>query len=232
MRTGIEALNVYGGRACLDVATLARARGIDGARFQNLLLKEKTVALNFEDAVSFAVNAAKPLVQPTDKIELLIVATESGIDFGKPVSAYVHHYLGLGRNCRNFEVKHACYAGTAGLQMADAFIRSNSSPGAKALVITTDAARPIPNTYAEPSQGAAAVAMVISADPVVLDLEPGANGYYGYEVMDSCRPAADIETASSSLSFAIPTPAVSKGLASAGRICSRAAKAPVASEKR
>jgi polyketide biosynthesis 3-hydroxy-3-methylglutaryl-CoA synthase-like enzyme PksG len=201
VRTGIEALNVYGGRAYLDVATLARARGLDGPRFQNLLLKEKTVALNFEDAVSFAVNAAKPLVDKLNQIELLIVATESGIDFGKPVSAYVHHYLGLSRNCRNFEVKHACYGGTAALQMADAFIRSNVAPGAKALVITTDAARPIPHTYAEPSQGAAAVAMLISANPVILELEAGANGYYGYEVMDSCRPTAEIETGDADLSL-------------------------------
>jgi polyketide biosynthesis 3-hydroxy-3-methylglutaryl-CoA synthase-like enzyme PksG len=201
MRTGIEALNVYGGRAFLDVDTLARARGLDGARFQNLLLKQKTVALNFEDAVSFAVNSAKPLIQADNQIELLIVATESGIDFGKPVSAYVHHHLGLSRNCRNFEIKHACYGGTAALQMANAFIRSNAAPGAKALVITTDAARPIPHTYAEPSQGAAAVAMLVSANPVLLELEAGASGYYGYEVMDSCRPTAEIETGDADLSL-------------------------------
>src|SRR5690242_13907385 len=85
--------------------------------------------------------------------------------------------------------------------MAVAFVRSNAAPGAKALVITTDVARPIPNTYAEPSQGAAGVAMLVGTNPVALELELGAAGYYGYEVMDSCRPSPDVETGDADLSL-------------------------------
>src|SRR5438067_2346685 len=206
MKIGIEALNIYTGRASLEVERLVHARDLNAKRFENLLMKRKTVSLNFEDPVSFAVNAAKPLVDAIPdaekrRIELLIVATESGIDFGKAMSTYVHHYLGLNRNCRSFEVKHACYAGTAALQMAAGFVRSNVAPGAKALVITTDVARPIPNTYAEPSQGAAGVAMLVGTDAVTLVLEPCAAGYYGFEVMDSCRPSPDIETGDADLSL-------------------------------
>jgi polyketide biosynthesis 3-hydroxy-3-methylglutaryl-CoA synthase-like enzyme PksG len=206
LAVGIEALNVYGGRAYLDVGMLAQARGLDPARFQNLLMKRKTVALNFEDPVSFAVNAAKPLIDrlaaaERDRIELLIVCTESGIDFGKAMSSYVHHYLGLRRNCRTFEVKHACYGGTAGFQMAVAYVLSGMSPGAKALVITTDIARPIPHTYTEPSQGAAAVAMLIGDRPTVMEMEVKAHGVHGYEVMDSFRPSAEIETGDADLSL-------------------------------
>jgi len=62
LRAGIEDLSLYAGRAFLDVARLAQARGLDLARMQNLLMKQKSVALPFEDAVSFAVNAAKPVV--------------------------------------------------------------------------------------------------------------------------------------------------------------------------
>lgn len=203
---GIDALHVYPGRARLDVNRLAQARGLDSQRFQNLLLREKTVALPFEDPVSFAVNAAWPLLRSLtqaerERIELLIVATESGLDFGKAISAYVHHYLQLGRHCRNFEVKQACYGGTAAVQMAAAWLRGAAPPDAQALVITTDVARPIPHTYAEPAQGAAAVAMLLSRQPRLLTLEPGANGYYGYEVMDSCRPTAEIETGDADLSL-------------------------------
>src|SRR5258706_16261480 len=102
-------MNVYAGRVFLDVAKLAAARGLDLLRFQNLLMKRKSVAVNFEDPVSYAVNAAKPVVDrlsPEQKrrIELLILCTESGIDFGKAMSSYVHHYLGLSRTCRTFEV--------------------------------------------------------------------------------------------------------------------------------
>jgi len=203
---GIDALNIYPGRAVLDVNRLAQARGLDTQRFQNLLLHQKTVALPFEDPVSFAVNAAQPVLNrltpaERERIELLIVATESGLDFGKAMSTYVHHYLQLSRHCRNFEVKHACYGGTAAVQMAAAWLRGAAPAGAKALVITTDVARPIPHTYAEPSQGAAAVAMLLSRDPRLLTLEPGAQGYYGYEVMDSCRPTAEIETGDADLSL-------------------------------
>jgi polyketide biosynthesis 3-hydroxy-3-methylglutaryl-CoA synthase-like enzyme PksG len=206
-RAGIEAIGVYAGRAVLDVGRLAEARGLDTARFRNLLMRRKSVALPVEDPVSFAVNAAKPMLDrlpPAERatIRLLIVATESGIDFGKAMSSYVHHHLGLTRNCRTFEVKHACFGGTAALQTATSFVRDQEAAmsAARALVITTDVARPIPHTYAEPSQGAAAIAMLVGPEPRLLELESCA-GSYGYEVMDSCRPTPDIETGDPDLSL-------------------------------
>src|SRR5687767_10657625 len=133
---GIEAMNVFGGSAVLDVERLAEHRKLDRTRFDNLLMKEKAVALPYEDAVTFAVNAAKPLVdalspEERNRIELVITCSESGVDFGKSMSTYVHHYLGLNRNCRLFELKQACYSGTAGFQMAVNFILAQTSPGAK-----------------------------------------------------------------------------------------------------
>lgn len=116
---GIEAINVFGGTAYLDVMQLAQHRQLDTSRFENLLMKEKAVALPYEDPVTCGVNAAKPLVDALAeaekaRIEMLITCTESGIDFGKSISTYIHHYLELNRNCRLFELKNACYAGTAG----------------------------------------------------------------------------------------------------------------------
>lgn len=46
---GIEAINVFGGTAYLDVMQLAEYRNLDPARFENLLMKEKAVALPYED---------------------------------------------------------------------------------------------------------------------------------------------------------------------------------------
>ena len=99
VHVGIEAMNVFGGSAYLDVRKLAEHRNLDVTRFNNLLMKEKTVSLPYEDPVSFAVNAAKPIVDALspaekDRIELIITCTESGIDFGKSMSTYIHHYLG------------------------------------------------------------------------------------------------------------------------------------------
>lgn len=66
---GIEAMNVFGGTAYLDVMDLARHRNLDIPRFENLLMKQKAVALPFEDPVTFAVNAAKPVVDALSEEE-------------------------------------------------------------------------------------------------------------------------------------------------------------------
>lgn len=207
MRVGIESINPYCGQASLDIRTLFGARGLESERFENLMMVEKSVGLPCEDPVTNAVNAAKPILDTlSDKernsIELLITATESGLDFGKSLSTYIHDHLNLSRNCRLFEIKQACYGGTAALQMAANFIASNVSPGAKALIIATDVARAAAkSTYAEPSQGVASVAMLVGQQPDILELDFGANGYHSYEVMDTCRPEPEIETGDSDLSL-------------------------------
>nr|AAW33975.1 PedP [symbiont bacterium of Paederus fuscipes] len=217
MPVGIEAMNLYGGSAFVDVMELAVYRKHDLSRFDNLLMKQKTVALPYEDSVSFAINAAQPLIDTLsetekERIELLITCSESGIDFGKSISTYIHHYLGLNRNCRLFELKQACYSGTAGLQMAVNFIVSKVSPGAKALVIASDLSRFLVTRdeegeltmdwdFFEPSGGAGAIAMLVSEKPDIFELDIGANGYYTYEVMDTCRPIADSEAGNADLSL-------------------------------
>ncbi len=213
---GIEAINVFGGSAYLDVEKLANHRKLDMTRFTNLLMKEKTVALPYEDPITFGVNAAKPLIdalspEEKDRIEMVISCTESSFDFGKSMSTYFHKLLGLNRNCRLFELKNACYSGVAGLQMAVNFILSETSPGAKALVIATDVSRFMVVeggdaltqdwSFAEPSGGAGAVAMIVSDTPHVFQIDVGASGYYGYEVMDTCRPVPDSDAGDADLSL-------------------------------
>ncbi|KAB7619601.1 hydroxymethylglutaryl-CoA synthase family protein [Alkalilimnicola sp. S0819] len=211
---GIEAMNVYGGAACLDVRELCTHRGLDMPRFENLLMQEKTVALPYEDPVTFAVNAARPLLDALDeaergRIELVVACTESGMDFGKSLSTWLHRYLDLAPNCRLFEIKQACYSGAAGLQMAVNFLLSGTSPGAKALVVTTDISRfaladegAIEEwAYSEPSSGAGAVAMLVSDTPHVLRIDQGAYGNHAFEVMDTCRPGPDTEAGDADLSL-------------------------------
>lgn len=203
---GIEMMNVYGGTVCLDVKTLAEHRQLDTARFENLLMREKSVALPHEDVVSFAVNAARPILDAMsdaqkDRIEMLITCTESSFDFGKSASTYIHDLLGLNRNCRLFELKQACYSGTAGLQMAVNTVLSQTSPGAKVLVVAVDVSHfPVDEdtdastqdwAFIEPSSGAGAVAMLIGENPITFRMDVGANGFYGYEVNDTCRPLPD-----------------------------------------
>ncbi|GHC74421.1 polyketide biosynthesis 3-hydroxy-3-methylglutaryl-ACP synthase PksG [Nocardiopsis terrae] len=203
---GIEAVNAYCGETCIDVPALFAARDLDDARMDNLMMARKSVALHCEDAVSFAVNAAQPIVDSLTEdqlagVELLIVGTESGIDFGKSLATYVHHHLGLPRSCRLFEIKQACYSGTAAMQMAAAVVAASPREGTRALVISSDVARPVPHTYVEPSQGAGAVAVLIGDAPVVAEFDHGANGFHSYEVMDTCRPTPEAEAGDVDLSL-------------------------------
>lgn len=213
---GIEEINLYGGSVFVDIMELAIYRKHDIARFDNLLMKQKSIALPYEDPVSFAINAAKPIIDKLseaekDRIEMVITCSESGIDFGKSMSTYIHHYLHLNKNCRLFELKQACYSGTAGLQMAANFILSQVSPGAKVLVIATDLSRFLVTenqdtltmdwAFFEPSGGAGAIAMLISEYPKIFQLDIGANGYYSFEVMDTCRPSPDSEAGNTDLSL-------------------------------
>jgi polyketide biosynthesis 3-hydroxy-3-methylglutaryl-CoA synthase-like enzyme PksG len=213
---GIESINVFAGSAYVDVEKLARHRNLDVTRFANLLMKEKTVALPYEDPISFGMNAAKPLIdamtpEEKDRIEMVITCTESAFDFGKSMSTYFHKLLGLNRNCRLFEIKNACYSGVAGMQMAVNFVLSQTSPGAKALVIATDITRFMTVeggealsddwSFFEPSAGAGAVAMIVSDTPYIFQIDVGASGYYGFEVMDTCRPVPDSEAGDADLSL-------------------------------
>ncbi|MGW0803323.1 hydroxymethylglutaryl-CoA synthase family protein [Nonomuraea sp. NPDC002799] len=207
MAPGIEAINAYVGRAYTDVRALFDARGLDVNRFGNLMMEQRSVNLPCEDPVTNAVNAARPLVdaltqEEKDRIELLVVGTESGLDFGKPISTYIHHHLGLNPACRSFEVKHACYGGTAALQSAAAVVGASPIPGVKALAIATDAASgTAKSTYWEPSEGAGAVAMLVGEDARVLRLDPGASGYHTFEVMDTARPRHDTDAVDPDLSL-------------------------------
>lgn len=211
---GIEAMNVFGGASFINIEELAKHRHIDPSKYEKLLIKEKTVVLPYEDPVSYGVNAAKPIIdslseEEKNKIELLITCTESGIDFGKSISTYIHKYLKLKNNCRLFEIKGACYSGTAGFQMAVNFILSQVSTNAKALVIISDVSRfmSVQNgenidmdwNFFEPTSGAGSVAMLISNNPAIFKLDVGASGYYGYEVMDTCRPNVDGEAGDADL---------------------------------
>jgi polyketide biosynthesis 3-hydroxy-3-methylglutaryl-CoA synthase-like enzyme PksG len=108
-----------------------------------------------------------------------------------------------------FEVKQACYSGVVGLQMATNFILSQTSPNAKALVITSDISRfalDDPNAvqewaYSEPTSGAGAVAMLVSDKPNIFHLDHGAYGNHAFEVMDTCRPGPDTEAGDADLSL-------------------------------
>ncbi|HTY94816.1 MAG TPA: hydroxymethylglutaryl-CoA synthase [Steroidobacteraceae bacterium] len=197
MEVGIEKLWVYPCALSLEIAELCAARGLDAANFRGrLLCEQRSVMSPFEDVVTLAVNAALPMLDAADRdaIRLLIVATESAPDQEKPVSSWVHHYLGLRSDCRNFEVKHACYGATGALQVATGWLLSGLDPGAKALIVNADHALIGLEGPQEPVLGAGSMAALVSTQPRVVAFEPGWNGVHAHEVADIFRPAPGFET--------------------------------------
>jgi 3-hydroxy-3-methylglutaryl CoA synthase len=200
-QVGIDDLNVYAGTLRLEASELARGRGTNGADLERLQLVRRSVLAPIEDPVTLAVNAAWPVLEGVDRsrVRLLLVATESGVDFAKPLSSYVHEHLRLPPNCRHAELKHACYGGTIGLKLGCAWLQQN--PGALALVICTDMARKLFGDPAEAAEGVGATALLLSAEPRVLALGPRA-GVSTREIYDVMRPTPTQETIHASLSLA------------------------------
>jgi hydroxymethylglutaryl-CoA synthase len=190
---GLEALAFSVPQYYINLTDLAVARGIDPGKYTvGLGQREMAIATPCEDAVTLAAGAGRRLMSNFDldpgSIALLIVGTETGIDHSKPIASYLHELLGLSPLCRSFEIKHACYGGMAGLFTASQWTMSGCAAGKKALVIATDIARYGARAAGEPTQGAGAVAMLISDKPSLLEFATGGEGYYSKQVMDFWRP--------------------------------------------
>ncbi|MEU3047245.1 hydroxymethylglutaryl-CoA synthase [Streptomyces sp. NPDC006984] len=207
MGVGIRALHPYVGRMSVDIRSLYEARGHDMSRFGNLMMRRKSVNMPFEDSVTNAVNAALPLIRrltpaERDRVEAVVVATESGVDLGKSLSTYVHRYLELGPRCRSFEVKQACYGGTAALHTAAGMVHASPYDDALALVVAADAAGvPALGEQWEGAEGAGAVAMLVGRDATALELDLGASGCHTFEVMDTFRPGPGIDIVNQDVSM-------------------------------
>lgn len=190
---GIEALGMAIPQRYLDLADLARARGVDPAKFTlGLGALEMAVPEPGEDTAALAATAAARLLRANQidpaRIGMLIVGTETGVDHSKPVASYVQGMLGLPRTVRTFDTQHACYGGTAALVSSASWVASGAARGKAALVICSDLARYGLKTAGEPTQGGGAVAMLISERPAILSLDLGISGVGSADVHDFWRP--------------------------------------------
>jgi hydroxymethylglutaryl-CoA synthase len=183
--------------------TLVEARGgrVDEVCGQ-MMIDGRSLNPAWEDPVTLAVNACRELLtdDDRDKVKLLLVGTESGPDQEKPLSSWVQRYAGLPDDCRNLEVKHACYAGSGALHLAAHWLLGQPED-TKALVVTTDQSRQHFHRPYEFVMGAGAVAMLLSRDPRFLRLELGLSGVYAHEVSDLTRPTSRVEAGHSETSL-------------------------------
>lgn len=186
--TGIDKIAFYTPPHTLDLGLLAARDGIDAQKYYSGIGQTRfAIPAHDEDIVSMAANAAALILDEQDKtaIDTILLATESGIDQSKAAAIYVHQLLALKPACRAIELKQACYSATAGLIMACAHVAKY--PHKKVLLIASDIARYDLHTPGEATQGAAAVAMLISAHPRIAVLE-GDSGCHTADIMDFWRP--------------------------------------------
>jgi len=165
----------------LELEDLAQRLGVDPDKYRLGLGQDAmSIPAPDEDAVTLGAAAAAQIIarHGVGGIRTVLFASESGVDQSKAGGVFIQGLLGLPRGVRVVELKQACYGGTAALQAAVGLVARN--PEERVLVIASDVARYDVDTPAEPTQGAGAVALLVSADPAIAVVEEA----YGVATMD------------------------------------------------
>lgn len=177
MKVGIDSIAFDIPKLHLPIKTLAENRNIEPDKLtKGLGIQKMSFPDVYQDVVTFGANAVYKLIKqenlnPKD-IARIYVGTESGVDASKPIASYItsllEQKLGAGsfNYCDTLDVTFACIGAIDALQNTLDFIRLN--PDKKAIVVATDNAKYDLNSTGEYTQGAGAIAMLITANPRVL----------------------------------------------------------------
>ena len=180
MKVGIDSISFDVAKIHLPITTLAKARNIEPEKLEKGLgLLKMTLADSHQDTVVFGANAlTKLIIQNSinlDEIARIYVGTESSIDSSKPISSFLISLMEqkFGENilaeCDVVDFTFACIGGVDAMQNCIDFVKLN--PTKKAIVVTTDLAKYDLNSTGEYTQGAGAVAMLISSNPKIIAFE-------------------------------------------------------------
>jgi hydroxymethylglutaryl-CoA synthase len=190
---GLSDIAIYVPPYYLPHEELAAAYGIPKEKY-NIGLGNQNMAVipNWEDTVSMAASAGLQVLEksgtdPQD-IHQLIVSTESGVDHSKPVASFVQGLLKIGTRCRVYEIKNACYGGTAGLVDSIERLSQAGKSSRKSMLIMVDVAKYGFGSVGEPTQGAGAVAMLVEKNPRLCSVDLSLNGVFSKDVFDFWRP--------------------------------------------
>lgn len=177
MKVGIDSIAFDLPKIHLPIKVLAENRNIEPEKLvKGLGLHKMSFPDVHQDVVTFAANAVYKLIQqenlnPKD-IARIYVGTESAVDSSKPIATYITSLLeqqfgeGSFNYCDTLDMTFACIGAVDALQITLDFIRLN--PTKKAIVVATDNAKYDLNSTGEYTQGAGAIAMLVTANPRVL----------------------------------------------------------------
>ena len=178
MKTGIDAISYYVPSLCLDIVTLAQEREIEPAKLQKGLgLTSMALCDADEDTVTMASEAVLRLIEQNDidprTIGRIYMGTESALDAAKPTSTYVAQVVEKAleekygarslKNCDVLDMTFACVGGVDALDNSVQWVRGKENR--KAIVIAADNAKYALSSTGEYTQGAGAVAMLVSENP-------------------------------------------------------------------
>lgn len=177
MKVGLDSIAFDLSNLYLPISTLAENRNIEADKLTKGLGLHSMGFLDVhQDVVTMASNAALKLIKQEaldpSEIHRIFVGSESGVDSSKPIGSYVLSLLetqfGAGslEHCDVVDLTFACIGGVDALQNCLDFVRLN--PLKKAIVIATDHAKYDMNSTGEYTQGAGAIAMLITANPRIL----------------------------------------------------------------
>ena len=180
MKTGIDAIAFDVAQLHLPIKSLANARNIEPEKLEKGLgLIKMTLPDAHQDTVVFGANALTKLVLDNQinlsEISRIYVGTESAIDSSKPISSFLIALMeqkfgeGVLSECDAVDFTFACIGGVDALQNCIDFVRLN--PTKKAIVVTTDFAKYDLNSTGEYTQGAGALAMLVTANPRIIAFE-------------------------------------------------------------
>lgn len=178
MKYGIEAASIYVPHIYLPIKDLASKRSIDPDKLEiGLGLKKMAVLDVHEDTTTIAANALLKLITDfninPNEIGRIYLGTESALDGAKPTATYavqlVESVLANQFGERPFkhtdvvDMTFACVGGVDAMHNSIDYVRVNSEK--KAIVIAADYAKYGLESTGEYTQGAGAVAMLISNQP-------------------------------------------------------------------
>lgn len=205
---GIDSIGVYVPRLYVDLTgewAKVRAPLLSGGDVDKLVgkvtdgvgVRRMAVVDAHQDCATLAAMAAKRVIDaaridPRD-IDYLAVGTETTVDQSKSIAAYVlgmleRHYGVSLAEVGAPQFQFACIGATYALEAAVSRIRAGDNTKPYSLVIASDISKYPLRTAGEYTQGAGAVALLVSENPRVLVLERGLSSTITRDERDFFRP--------------------------------------------
>ena len=178
---GIDSISFYTPEIFLPIKTLAKERGISYDKLnKGLGLERMSVADINEDTATFCANALIKLFIDNNlnpkEIGRIYLGTESALDSSKPTSTYAVEVLEeklknkFGdrslKNCDVLDMTFACIGAVDALHNSLDWVRCGNKR--KAIVIASDISKYELNSTGEYTQGAGAVALLITENPRIM----------------------------------------------------------------